>query len=154
MKDLKLTQEMIDYIFNETNHFQSKGRNRDICEMRLNGASYEEIAKKYNLTAGRCNYICNKVATLYRIHLDRGDVVTVKTNCDRLKSMSIDELASFLAKHAINGGDFIKMADGYLCRNCKKRNGGLCPVPDDASCLFLEDDVTTIKRWLAGEVET
>ena len=75
------------------------------------------------------------------------------SNYDKIKAMSVDELASFLAENAVNGGVFIGMADGYICRKCKRENGGHCPVPDDVGCLFNEDDAATIKRWLEGEVE-
>ncbi len=74
------------------------------------------------------------------------------TNFDRIKAMSVDELASFLAEKAVNG-DFIVMADGYICSKCKRENGGHCPTPDDSDCMYNEDDTATIKRWLEGEVE-
>ena len=75
------------------------------------------------------------------------------TNFDRLKAMSVDELASFLAEHATENGAFIQMADSYICRKCKRDNGGHCPTPDDSDCMYMEDDTATIKRWLEGEVE-
>ena len=155
MRDYELTRQMIDYVFEKTNHFQhsNKNRNKAICEMRMDGAKFEEIGEAFNLSKDRCSQICDRVCRIYKSHLSLGRVTEVVTNFDRLKAMSIDELASFLAKNATEGGAFIQMADSYICRNCKKRNGGHCPVPDDVGCLFLEDDTVTIKRWLEGEVE-
>ena len=74
------------------------------------------------------------------------------SNYDRIKAMSVDEFASFLAENAVEGGAFIGMADRYICRKCKMENGGQCPAPDDGDCLYVEDDTATIKRWLEGEV--
>lgn len=155
MRDYELTRQMIDYVFEKTNRFQSqnKERNKAICEMRMAGATFEEIGKKFNLSKDRCSYICQRASSIYEWDLKRGKVTKVTTNFDRLKAMSVDELASFLANNAVEGGQFIQMADSYICRKCKKRNGGQCPVPDDVGCLFLEDDTATIKRWLEGEVE-
>lgn len=153
MRNYELTKQMVDYVFTNTNRFQDRERNKAICLMRLNGATFEEIGKAFNLSKDRCSYICQRVCLLYELDLKRGKVTKVTTNFDRLKAMSVDELASFLANNAVEGGAFIQMADSYLCRNCKKRNGGRCPVPDDSNCLFLEDDTTTIKSWLEGEVE-
>ncbi len=76
----------------------------------------------------------------------------VVTNFDRIKAMSVDELASFIAENSENGG-FIMMADRYICRKCKRENGGRCPTPDDSDCMYSEDDTATIKRWLEGEVQ-
>lgn len=153
MRSSELTRQMVDYIFNNTTHFQDKERNRAICEMRLNGANFEEIGKAFNLSSGRCSDICARVVMYYKMHQRRGDVTEVVTNFDRLKSMTVDELASFLANNAVEGGQFIQMADSYICRNCKKKNGGRCPTPDDSDCMYSEDDTATIKRWLEGEVE-
>ena len=73
-----------------------------------------------------------------------------KTLFDKIKEMSLDELATFLAynyKH-----DMIAMADRYICRKCKAKHGG-CPITDDEPCLYDLSDQETIKLWLEGEVD-
>lgn len=70
------------------------------------------------------------------------------TNFDRIKSMTVDEFASFLAE-----GSFIAKADSYICGKCKREHGGRCPTADDTDCMFNEDATATIKRWLEGEAE-
>ena len=76
-----------------------------------------------------------------------------KTNYERIKSMTIDDMASFFASVSESCGDFIQMADRYICQKCKKEHGGKCPVSDGDRCLYEYDDVTTLKYWLEGEVE-
>ena len=74
------------------------------------------------------------------------------TNFDRIKYMSVDELASFIVEVS-NSGGFITMADRYICTKCQREHGGRCPTPDDIGCMFDNDCTATIKRWLEGEVE-
>ena len=75
------------------------------------------------------------------------------TNYDRIKAMTIDEMASFFANVSKKGIGLIEMADRYICQKCKKEHGGHCPVSDDEKCLYSHDNATTIKYWLEGEVE-
>lgn len=78
-------------------------------------------------------------------------ILGVKTNFDRIKSMTVDEMASYFAY--ISGRDygFITVADHYICCKCKKEHGGECPVSDDEKCLYENDNTSTIKYWLEGE---
>ena len=64
------------------------------------------------------------------------------TNYDRIKSMSVEEMAEFLE---INGSDdFHIMTDWAQCRICKKR--GNCK--EDCNLL----DTYGVKEWLLQEV--
>lgn len=76
------------------------------------------------------------------------------TNADRLRAMSTDELAEFFANKATRGGEFIAMADHYICSKCKKEHDGKCPVDlDENPCLHDLDETQTIKYWLEGAAE-
>lgn len=78
----------------------------------------------------------------------------VNTNHDHIRFMDSDELASFFKDVAHMGGGFITIADGYICRKCKREHDGKCPVNlDENPCLYEADDAQTIKYWLEGEVE-
>ena len=64
------------------------------------------------------------------------------TNYDRIKSMSVEEMANFLE---INGSDdFHVMTDGAQCRICEKREN--CK----GDCNLL--DTYGVKEWLLQEV--
>ena len=69
---------------------------------------------------------------------------------ERIKAMSLDEMAAFLAK--IYHDDIIATADRYICRKCKSEHGGHCPIGDDDKCLYDNSDKETIKLWLEGSV--
>lgn len=77
---------------------------------------------------------------------------SVKTNFDRIKAMTIDDMASFFAHISERGGGFISVADHYICQKCKKEHGGKCPMSDDEGCLYENDNINTLKYWLEGEV--
>lgn len=67
------------------------------------------------------------------------------TNYERIKNMSIEELAQFLEE---NGSDnFRGMTDGLLCRMCERRYEFAC----EADCPYL--DTYGVKQWLESEVE-
>ena len=70
------------------------------------------------------------------------------TNFDRIKAMSLDEMASFFADLYKN--DIIATADKYICRKCKAEHGGHCPIGDDDKCLYDLSDKETISLWLKG----
>ena len=80
-------------------------------------------------------------------------LLEVKTNYDRIKAMTLDEMASFFAYISNRGGGFISIADHYICQKCKKEHDGKCPISDDEKCLYDNDNVSTLKYWLEGEVE-
>lgn len=80
-------------------------------------------------------------------------LLEVKTNYDRIKSMTVDEMATFFAHISERGDGFIQIADHYICQKCKKDHGGKCPMSDDKNCLYDNDNTATLKYWLEGEVE-
>ena len=80
-------------------------------------------------------------------------LANTKTNYDRIRDMSIDEMASFFADVNERGSGFIGIADHYICQKCKREHGGECPVSDDQPCIYENDNASTIKLWLQGEVE-
>lgn len=71
-----------------------------------------------------------------------------ETVFDRIKAMSLDEMAAFFAE--LYHDDIIATADRYICRKCKSEHGGHCPVGDDDKCLYDNSDKETIKLWLEG----
>lgn len=70
---------------------------------------------------------------------------------ERIKSMSLDELASFLTYLESRG--IIATADRYICRKCKAEHGGRCLIGDDDKCLYDAGTKETIKLWLEGEAD-
>ena len=87
---------------------------------------------------------------MYAMHERKGDVArcTEITLFERIKAMSLDEMATFLAN--IYHDDIIVTADKYICRKCKLEHGGHCPVGDNDECLYENNDKETIKLWLEG----
>lgn len=146
----KLTKEAIEYVCNHTDRFMDRERARAICEMRLGGAMFEEIGIAFGLSAGRCQDICQRVCLIYAIDEKRGKVKP-KTLYDRIKSMTLDEMASFFAD--VYKDDIIATADRYICRKCKAEHGGHCPIGDDDKCLYDNSDKETIKLWLEGRAD-
>lgn len=78
----------------------------------------------------------------------KGEIITLY---DRIKAMTLDEMASFFVYLARN--QIITTADRYICRKCKSEHGGRCPIGDDEKCLYDMSNKETIKYWLEGETE-
>jgi hypothetical protein len=74
------------------------------------------------------------------------------TNHERIKNMTLDEMAAFFAKMSAKG--FIETADKVICRKCKADHGGHCPIEGDEGCLYEMSDKDTLKLWLEmGETD-
>lgn len=70
------------------------------------------------------------------------------TNADKIRSMTNDELANFLAM-----GDFDTTIGCDFCKSiCPYRVMGECTYDEPPSCAFT-DDITTIKYWLETEAK-
>lgn len=80
-------------------------------------------------------------------------LTAVKTNYDRIRMMTVDEMASYFAYISERSDGFIQIADHYICKKCKKEHGGKCPVRDDEKCLYENDNTNTLKYWLEGKAE-
>ncbi len=68
---------------------------------------------------------------------------------DQIKGMSVTELAEFLEK---NGTQFIRKADDYMCKRCKKSHGGNCPYAEERCLYENRSDADLIREWLLQEV--
>ena len=51
-KEIELTQEVIDYVFCRTKSFKDPVKVKEMCEMRVNGATLKAIADKYGYASG------------------------------------------------------------------------------------------------------
>ena len=60
----KLTKEAVEYV-EQTGYFKDRKRIQTMCEMRLQGSTYSDIGKAFNLTSNRCQQICDRVARIY-----------------------------------------------------------------------------------------
>lgn len=63
--NVELTKEAIEYGFEHSHFSKNKERDRAICEMRMGGATYDEIGRKFNLSKDRCRVICERVCRSY-----------------------------------------------------------------------------------------
>ena len=144
MSRYKLTKEAIEYVCNHTNRFRDMERVRAICEMRMGGAKLEDIGREFKLSPGWCQNICEKVCRIYTYDLKFGKVGTTLYN--RIKAMSLDEMASFFAY--LYKKNILSEADRYICRKCRAENGGSCAYNECRYDLSVED---TIKLWLEGD---
>ena len=50
--------------------FKNPRQVRAICEMRLTGATYEEIGEKHGLSGNRVRNIVHRVENLYKIYIE------------------------------------------------------------------------------------
>ena len=147
MKDEIITREIIDYMYDHYGTLKNKDRDKAIAEMRLSGAVYEDIGKAFGLSANRCREIVVRMIRRYNIF----NKTQPKTNYERIKAMSLDEMAQFFG--ALVNKNIIETADSYICNRCRKNHGGHCPIKDDDKCIYDMDDVSTMKLWLGGDAE-
>jgi hypothetical protein len=70
---------------------------------------------------------------------------------ERIKAMSIDEMAAFIV--GLDKGGVLATADRYICRKCKAEHGGRCEMCEDDKCLYDMGDKETIKMWLEGDAD-
>jgi hypothetical protein len=65
-----VTQTMIDAVFSDPqlrNKFPNPQEAQAICEMRLTGATYDEIGKKYEVSGGHCGRVVRKLNWIYKL---------------------------------------------------------------------------------------
>lgn len=73
-----MTQEMIDSVFSNKTYrkkFTHPRRDKAICEMRLGGAKYADIGKRFKASESSCMQCVRKVVRIYRVFLE-GEVHT------------------------------------------------------------------------------
>lgn len=71
---IKITQEMIDAVFLHENclrrKFADPKRDKAICEARLTGAIYSDIARQFKKSQYHCIQCVKKVERLYRVFIE------------------------------------------------------------------------------------
>lgn len=153
-KNPELSQEAIDCVFKNYPHtFRDKEKARIILDMRLGGVSYLDIGREVGLTPSRCREYVERVCQRYGSYLRRLNSSGKVRLFDKIKEMSVTELAEFLEK---NNTKFILKADQYICKRCKATNpraNRLCTTDDDACNYGSWTDAELIREWLLQEVE-
>jgi hypothetical protein len=69
----KNTQEMIDAVFGDpiqVKKFSHPKKDKAICEMRLTGAYWHEIAKRYKVSETYCRLCVRKVDRIYKLFIE------------------------------------------------------------------------------------
>ena len=69
---MQVTQKMIDSVFSEPKFrkkFSHPLKDKHICEMRVNGAIYKDIAKRYRMSEYYCKQTVARVARIYTVFL-------------------------------------------------------------------------------------
>lgn len=74
MKNVKIqiTREMVEAVFSKPyfiKKFPDAKKAREVCEMRLTGATYKEIAKRFGVSGYYVVHIVDKVVRLYLVFL-------------------------------------------------------------------------------------
>ena len=72
-KQIQITQQMIDAVFSNENclrKFTHPKRDKAICEMRLTGTIYTDIAKRFNTSQYYCIQCVRKAERLYRVFVE------------------------------------------------------------------------------------
>lgn len=147
MRNYEITKEAIEYALGEQRkRFIYPDKVKTICEMRLSGKSYIDIADAVMLSPSRCREYVEKVCRIYACY--SRDKAKDNTWYNRIKAMSVDEMASFFTYLESRG--IITTADRYICRQCKSEHGRHCPIGDDEKCLYDLSTKDTIKMWLNG----
>ena len=70
---VEITQKMIDAVFaddEQRKKFENPKKAKAVCEMRLAGVIYKEIAKKSKMSEYFCMQSVRKVVRLYRIFIE------------------------------------------------------------------------------------
>lgn len=71
------------------------------------------------------------------------------TNLERIKQMSVEEMAEFLSKVDDNGSFATHVMCAFVCEYNKDGN---CTYPDEDGCATFEiNDKTSIKMWLMSD---
>ena len=67
-----MTQKMIDSVFADPKFrkkFSHPRKDKAICEMRLAGAYYADIAKRYGVSSFYCREVIRRVVRLYTVFM-------------------------------------------------------------------------------------
>jgi hypothetical protein len=67
---INFTQEMIDVVFGDPilyKKFRNPERAKRICEIRLTGATYQEIEQEVKLAGTHCRQVINKLIWIYQL---------------------------------------------------------------------------------------
>jgi hypothetical protein len=70
---VKITQEMIDAVFSDPKYrgrFTNPKKAKEVCEMRLAGAIYTDIAKRVEKSHYYCIQTVHKVERLYTVFIE------------------------------------------------------------------------------------
>lgn len=102
-------------------------------------AEFESCDKCKYTALGETQYPCSKCIHSAKEHY------TPKTNADRIREMTDEELAEFLLKHETS------KIESDFCENvCELRNDN-CPVAEeDGECLY-SDSGSCVLKWLQAE---
>ena len=74
-KQIQITQQMIDSVFSDPKFckkFPNPRKAKSMCEMRLTGASYEDIGKRFKMSETTPLVYVNRVVRLYRVFIEGG----------------------------------------------------------------------------------
>lgn len=69
---VQITQHMIDSVFSAPNlrrKFTNPRKDKAICEMRLSGAIYTDIGKRYRKSQSYCLRVVRKAVLLYTVFI-------------------------------------------------------------------------------------
>lgn len=69
----QITQQMIDAVFSNEKFrrkFTHPRKDKAICEMRLTGAIYTDISKRFKMSHYYCIKIVRRVVRLYRVFIE------------------------------------------------------------------------------------
>ena len=147
----ELSREAVDYVFSHhPNIFRDMCKASFICDMKLGGVSYKEIGIEVGLSAPRVREYVDKVCRLYGVYLRRLSREKKKRLFDKIKEMSVTELAEFLEK---NNAKFVRNADAYICKRCKNEHGKKCPYAGEQCIYETWSDADLIREWLLQEVQ-
>lgn len=145
----ELTPEIVDWFFNsgiERRCFKDIDRAKAMCEMRLQGATYKEIAKAFGLksTTTPRDLVVHKVLRYYRYTKCKEIENRGPSNKERIQSMPVKELAAFLLN-----------ANQICFSTCEAATGNKykCPFADGEKDLSEQCLLCHIK-WLESESDS
>ena len=131
----ELTQDIIDEVLinKPTRAFKDIHKAVYICKARLEGRTYKDIGKELHISPSRVRDYVVRTLAIYR-QRKRKEQAKMKmklTNYEKIKNMSIDEMAGFLA---------------YERR-------GVCIDVSTYECYHCNDCTICSRKWLESEVE-
>ena len=131
--NIELTQDIIDEVLinNPTRAFKDIHRAYYLCKARLEGRTYKDIGKELNISPSRVRDYVVRTAAIYRQRKRKEQAKMKMTNYEKIKNMSIDEMAEFFA---------------YERR-------GVCAEIDIEECAKCDDCTICFRKWLESEVE-